>query len=26
MTEAQWDLVLKVHLYGTFSCTKAAWG
>ncbi|MFN7056496.1 SDR family oxidoreductase [Hyphomonas sp.] len=25
MTEADWDLVLKVHLYGSFAVTRAAW-
>jgi 3-hydroxyacyl-CoA dehydrogenase/3a,7a,12a-trihydroxy-5b-cholest-24-enoyl-CoA hydratase len=25
MTEADWDLIIKVHLKGTFSVTKAAW-
>ena len=24
MTDEEWDLVLKVHLYGTFYCTRAA--
>lgn len=24
MTDDEWDLVIKVHLYGTFYCTKAA--
>ncbi|MGA9049356.1 MAG: SDR family NAD(P)-dependent oxidoreductase [Dehalococcoidia bacterium] len=24
MTEEEWDLVIKIHLYGTFHCTKAA--
>ncbi len=24
MTEDEWDLVIKIHLYGTFHCTKAA--
>ncbi|MBL4789625.1 MAG: SDR family oxidoreductase [Kordiimonadaceae bacterium] len=25
MTEEDWDLVLKVHLHGTYKTTKAAW-
>lgn len=25
MTEAEWDAVLQVHLYGTFHLTKAVW-
>ncbi|MPZ87051.1 MAG: SDR family NAD(P)-dependent oxidoreductase [Nitriliruptorales bacterium] len=25
MTDEQWDAVLKVHLYGTYSVTSAAW-
>ncbi len=25
MTEAQWDTVLRVHLYGTYNVTHAAW-
>jgi NAD(P)-dependent dehydrogenase (short-subunit alcohol dehydrogenase family) len=25
MTDEQWDMVLKVHLYGTFYVTHAAW-
>ena len=25
MTPEQWDAVLKVHLYGTFNVTRAAW-
>ncbi len=25
MTDEQWDAVLKVHLYGTYHVTKAAW-
>ncbi|MGH8908330.1 MAG: SDR family oxidoreductase [Egibacteraceae bacterium] len=25
ITDEQWDTVLKVHLYGTFSVTRAAW-
>lgn len=25
MTDEQWDLVHKVHLFGTYACTKAAW-
>lgn len=25
MTEADWESVLRVHLLGTFRCTKAAW-
>jgi NAD(P)-dependent dehydrogenase (short-subunit alcohol dehydrogenase family) len=24
MTEEEWDLVMKIHLYGTFHCSKAA--
>jgi NAD(P)-dependent dehydrogenase (short-subunit alcohol dehydrogenase family) len=24
MTEEEWDMVIKIHLYGTFHCTKAA--
>uniref|UniRef100_A0A1I7RM97 Peroxisomal multifunctional enzyme type 2 n=1 Tax=Bursaphelenchus xylophilus TaxID=6326 RepID=A0A1I7RM97_BURXY len=25
MTDADWNMVLKVHLQGAYSCTKAAW-
>lgn len=25
MTESDWDLIMKVHMKGTFSVTKAAW-
>lgn len=25
MTDEQWDAVIKVHLYGTFNVTRAAW-
>ncbi|EAT79101.2 hypothetical protein SNOG_13654 [Parastagonospora nodorum SN15] len=25
MTDDQWDIIHKVHLHGTYSCTKAAW-
>ncbi len=25
MTDNDWDLIMKVHLKGTYSCTKAAW-
>jgi 3-hydroxyacyl-CoA dehydrogenase/3a,7a,12a-trihydroxy-5b-cholest-24-enoyl-CoA hydratase len=25
MSELDWDLIVKVHLKGTFSVTKAAW-
>lgn len=25
MTENDWDLIMKVHLKGTFSVTKAVW-
>jgi NAD(P)-dependent dehydrogenase (short-subunit alcohol dehydrogenase family) len=25
MTDMDWDLIMKVHLKGTFSVTKAAW-
>ncbi|OAL03560.1 multifunctional beta-oxidation protein-like protein [Phaeosphaeriaceae sp. SRC1lsM3a] len=25
MTDDQWDIIHKVHLNGTYSCTKAAW-
>jgi 3-hydroxyacyl-CoA dehydrogenase/3a,7a,12a-trihydroxy-5b-cholest-24-enoyl-CoA hydratase len=25
MTEADWDIIIKVHLKGTFSVTRAAW-
>jgi len=25
MTELDWDLIMKVHLKGTFSVSKAAW-
>lgn len=25
MTDKDWDLVLKVHLYGSYSVSKAAW-
>lgn len=25
MTDLDWDLIMKVHLKGTFSVTKAAW-
>ena len=25
MTDADWDLIMKVHLKGTFSVTRAAW-
>lgn len=25
MTENDWDLIMKVHLKGTFSVTRAAW-
>ena len=26
MTDLDWDLIMKVHLKGTYSVTKAAWG
>lgn len=26
MTELDWDLIMKVHLKGAFSVTRAAWG
>jgi NAD(P)-dependent dehydrogenase (short-subunit alcohol dehydrogenase family) len=26
MTDEQWDAVLKVHLYGSYHVTRAAWG
>jgi NAD(P)-dependent dehydrogenase (short-subunit alcohol dehydrogenase family) len=25
MTDEDWDLVVKVHLRGAYSCTKAVW-
>jgi NAD(P)-dependent dehydrogenase (short-subunit alcohol dehydrogenase family) len=25
MKENDWDLIMKVHLKGTYACTKAAW-
>lgn len=25
MTDQDWDLVMNVHLYGSFKVTKAAW-
>ena len=25
MTDDQWDIIHKVHLFGTYSCSKAAW-
>jgi hypothetical protein len=25
MKEADWDIIYKVHLYGAYSVTKAAW-
>lgn len=25
MTDEDWDLVIKVHLRGAYSCTKAVW-
>jgi 3-hydroxyacyl-CoA dehydrogenase/3a,7a,12a-trihydroxy-5b-cholest-24-enoyl-CoA hydratase len=25
MTELDWDLIIKIHMKGTFSVTKAAW-
>jgi NAD(P)-dependent dehydrogenase (short-subunit alcohol dehydrogenase family) len=25
MTETDWDLIMKVHLKGSFACAKAAW-
>lgn len=25
MTDLDWDLIMKVHLKGTYSVTKAAW-
>lgn len=25
MTDNDWDLIMKVHLKGTYSCTKACW-
>lgn len=25
MTDDQWDIIHKVHLHGTYSCSKAAW-
>ncbi|EMD88293.1 hypothetical protein COCC4DRAFT_174938 [Bipolaris maydis ATCC 48331] len=25
MTDEQWDIIHKVHLFGTYACTKAAW-
>ncbi len=26
MKNEDWDLIMKVHLLGTYKCTKAAWG
>lgn len=26
MTDVDWDLIIKIHLRGTYSVTKAAWG
>ena len=25
LTHADWDLIYRVHLYGTFACARAAW-
>jgi NAD(P)-dependent dehydrogenase (short-subunit alcohol dehydrogenase family) len=25
MKDADWDLIMKVHLYGTYKCSRAAW-
>ncbi|MCL4119928.1 UNVERIFIED_CONTAM: hypothetical protein GTU68_007878 [Idotea baltica] len=25
MKQEDWDLIMKVHLFGTFSCSRAAW-
>jgi multifunctional beta-oxidation protein len=25
MSDIDWDKVMKIHVYGTYSCTKAAW-
>jgi len=25
MTDVDWDLIIKVHMKGTYSVTKAAW-
>jgi multifunctional beta-oxidation protein len=25
MTPAEWDKVYQIHLYGTYSCSKAVW-
>lgn len=26
MTQADWDLIYKVHVFGSYKCTAAAWG
>lgn len=25
MSDKDWDLIMKVHMYGAFKCTRAAW-
>ena len=25
MTDKDWDLIMKVHMFGAYKCTKAAW-
>lgn len=25
MTDDEWDIILKIHLTGSYKCTKAAW-
>jgi 3-hydroxyacyl-CoA dehydrogenase/3a,7a,12a-trihydroxy-5b-cholest-24-enoyl-CoA hydratase len=26
MSQADWDLIYKVHVFGSYKCTAAAWG
>lgn len=25
MKDNDWDLIMKVHMYGTYKCSRAAW-